>query len=114
MATPRNKMQIIFLIIFLDCIVPMLFNRITILLIRHKFFLVEQGAFACNHFKIFVKGGKIIEAAFITELLNAETAFDEQFAGVAYSYLNQKFRVCFSCSGFKIPTEGIKTDVGDG
>ena len=58
-------------------IVDLVFNHITLLLIRHKFFLIDQRAFAGDHFKIFVEGGEIIKSAFITKLFNAQAAFNK-------------------------------------
>jgi hypothetical protein len=40
-------------------------------LVRYKFFLVSQGTLAGDHFKIFMKRGEVVEAAFVAQLLDA-------------------------------------------
>ena len=46
-------------------------------LVGYKFFLVDQRAFACDLLKIFMEGGKIIEATFVAETLDALFIFNE-------------------------------------
>ena len=56
----------------------------------HKFALVVERAFAGDQFKVFMEAGKIIKAAFIAKLFNAQVVFNQEFAGMAHPYLNQK------------------------
>jgi hypothetical protein len=62
--------------------IDQLFNHFSLFLICNKFFLVDQRAFSGDHLKIFMKGGKIIKAAFITKLFNTEMALNKHFAGM--------------------------------
>jgi hypothetical protein len=68
----------------------------------HKFLLIGQRAFAGNQFKIFMETGKIIKTAFIAKLLDAHIVFNQQLAGMSYTYLNQKLGISFSRPGFEI------------
>src|SRR4030095_5617888 len=77
----------------------------------HKLFLIGKWAFAGDHFKILMETGKIIKTAFVAKLFYTQIIFNQQFAGVSHPKLNQKLRIGFSCSGFKIPAERIRTDV---
>ncbi len=55
--------------------------------------------------------GEVIETAFIAYLLYIDLVFDQQFAGMTYSYFVDELRIGFSCPGFKVPAEIVDTDV---
>ena len=56
--------------------------------LSHKFFLISKRAFAGYKFEIFMKAGKIIKAAFIAKLFNAQVIFNKQLTSMAHSYFN--------------------------
>jgi hypothetical protein len=64
--------------------------------LAHEFLLISERALAGNQFKIFVKAGKIIKAAFKTKLFNTEIIFNQQLAGMSNPDLNKKLRIGFS------------------
>ena len=66
--------------------------------LSHELSLISERAFAGDQFKIFMKTGKIIKAAFITKLFDAHIIFNKQFTSMTYPYLDKELRVCFSCS----------------
>lgn len=66
------------------------------LLIRSKLFLISQRTFPGNHFEILMKAGKIVEAALITDLFDAEIVFDQQFACMTHPQLDQKLGKSFA------------------
>ena len=66
--------------------------------LSHKFSLVSKRAFAGDHFKIFMKTGEIIKAAFVAKLFNAQIVFNKKFAGMADADLDKELGIGFSCS----------------
>lgn len=58
--------------------------------LSNKLLLVTEGAFAGDHFKVFVKAGKVVETAFIAKLFDAEVVFYEQLTGLSYPYFYQE------------------------
>lgn len=71
-------------------------------------------AFSRDGLEIFVKTGKIVKPALITELLDTDPVIDEQLAGMTYTYFRQELRVGLARSGFKIPAKRIRHQPGDG
>jgi hypothetical protein len=63
--------------------------------LTHKFSLVGERAFARDQFKIFMKAGKVIKAAFVTKLFNAQVVFNKKFTGMAHPDLDEELRVSF-------------------
>jgi hypothetical protein len=74
--------------------------------------LIAQRAFTGDLFKIFMKAGEIIKAAFITDLLYVHLVVDKQLTGAAYPYFVNKARVGFFAARFKEFAERIRADVG--
>jgi len=58
--------------------------------LSHKLLLVYKRTLTGDHFKIFMKACEIIKTAFITKLFDAKIVFDQQFAGISYTQLDQK------------------------
>jgi len=71
-------------------------------------FLIMLGAFAGDHFKVLMEAGEIIETALEAELFDADAIVNEQFTCMSYPDFSQELGICLSCSGFKIPAEGIR------
>ena len=61
----------------------------------HKFLLISKRALARDKFKVFMKTGKIVKAAFITKLFNAKVVFDKQLTCMSDPKLDQKLGISF-------------------
>lgn len=79
----------------------------------NKLFLITERAFAGDHFKVFVKAGKVVEAAFIAKLFDAQVVLNEQLAGLSYAYLDEELRIGLSGTGLEIAAERIGADIGN-
>ena len=55
-----------------------------------KFPLVTQGALTGDQLEIFIKAGKVVEAALVAQLFDAEIIFDQQLACVAHPDLDEE------------------------
>ena len=67
--------------------------------------LIGLRAFSSEQLKVLVEAGEIIEAAFITELLDADAVVEQQLAGVADPDLREKLRIGLAGTGLEIPAE---------
>ena len=71
-------------------------------------------AFAGDQLKVLVEAGEVVEAAFVTELFDADPVIDEQLAGVSHPDLREELRIGLPGTGFEIPAEGIRHKSRDG
>ena len=78
------------------------------------FAFVELRALAGDGFEILVEAGEVVEAAFVAQPLDADPVVEEQLAGVAYPDLGEELSEGLSGTGFKITTEGVRYETGDG
>lgn len=71
------------------------------------FFLIGLGAFPGEELEVLVEAGKIVEAALIAKLLDADAVVEEEFAGVADTDLGEELGVGLSGARLEIAAEGI-------
>ena len=77
-------------------------------------FLISQGAFSSNQFKVFIETCEIIKSAFVTDLLAIHPVFDQELACMAHPQLKQIASPGFAGVGLEETTKGIGTDIGYG
>ena len=76
--------------------------------------LVELGRLAGDAFEILVKTGEVVEAAFVTQLFDADAVVEQQFAGMADAQLGEELGVGLAGAGFEIAAEGVRHQLGYG
>ena len=77
-------------------------------------FLIQQRTLAGDGPEVLVKAGKVIESAFVAQLLDADPVVEEQLTGMSDTDLCEELGIGLSGPGFEIPAEGIGDKAGDG
>ena len=72
--------------------------------------MVRKGTHACNGFELLIETSKVVETTFKTNLLDGHGRVDEQLTGISYPYFEQKLRVRFARSVFKIAAKRVRRE----
>lgn len=78
------------------------------------FTLIKLGRLAGDAFEVLVKAGKVVEAAFIAQLFDADAVVEQQFAGMADAELGEELGIGLAGAGFEIAAKGVGHQLGYG
>lgn len=75
-------------------------------------FLIAQWTLAGKLLEVFMKTREVMEAAFVTDLLDIHLVFDQEFAGVPNADFNKELRECLAGTRLEIAAKRVAAHAG--